>query len=260
MEHKNRDSTYKKLIEEREKAEDALLKLKQTQAHLVQNEKMASLGTLLAGVSHEINNPLNFIKGSVDVFETQFNRDFQNSSPKYAQYFHILNSGVTRISNIAKSLNHFNHQTTAFNNNCDLSQLINNCLTILNNELKNNIVVTKKLIDDIHIKGNSGQLHQVFLNIITNAIHAMEGKGSLLIETVRSNHLIYVILKDTGKGIDDQSLEKIFDPFYTTKEPGKGTGLGLSIVYRILKDHSGNIDIKSKPNQGTEVKITLPLK
>lgn len=257
---KNRDSTYEKLIHEREKAEDAFLKLKQTQAHLIQNEKMASLGTLLAGVSHEINNPLNFIKGSVTVFEEKFKKDFEDSSATYSKYFEILNEGVSRISNITKSLNHFNYQTPSFTNDCDLSLILNNCLIILKFELKGHIKVETEISDTPLIKGNSGQLHQVFLNIITNSIHSIEDKGKISIETLKSKDSVSVLITDNGKGIDSTNLQKIFDPFYTTKAPGKGTGLGLSIAYNIIKDHLGDIEIKSSLNNGTQVIVKFPVK
>jgi signal transduction histidine kinase len=256
---RNRNTTQQRLILEREKAENALLKLKQTQAHLVENEKMASLGTLLAGVSHEINNPLNFIKGSVNVFEKEFKENFKDASPHYSKYFEILNEGVYRLTNITKSLNHFNYQTPDLMNDCDLSIILNNCLNILKYELKDHVEIQNEIPKSILLKGNSGQLHQVFLNIINNSIHAIDKNGQLTISTCISENAVSTSIVDNGKGIDSKSMERIFDPFYTTKEPGKGTGLGLSIAYKIVKDHLGTIDIKSDVNSGTQVIVTLPL-
>lgn len=194
----------------------------------------------------------------MDIFEKDFNKDFGDAPSNYSTYFQILNEGVSRLSNITKSLNHFNHQTPSFENDCDLALILNNCLIILKFELKNRVTIETELPSSIPVKGNSGQLHQVFLNIISNASHAMESKGTLSIKHSHSKNGVSIAVSDNGKGIAKESLEKIFDPFYTTKDPGKGTGLGLSIAYKIVKDHNGTIDIKSEPNNGTEVIVHLP--
>jgi signal transduction histidine kinase len=257
--YKNRNRTFKKLILEREKAEEALDELIKAQSLLLQQEKMASLGVLIAGVSHEINNPLNFIKGSVNGLEAQLKSDESVSIDNYSYLIEILNEGVDRLTNIIRSLNHFNHTVPTVSDSCHVKLIINNCLLILNHEIKNRIVVDMKIDGDFTVTGNSGQLHQLFLNLITNAVQAMPEKGILTIEANSTRYNKKITISDTGHGIDLIDIERIFDPFYTTKLPGKGTGLGLSICYKIMQFHGGKIDVDSKKGKGTNFTLKFPV-
>ncbi len=239
----------------------ALSQLKETQSQLVQTEKMASLGILTAGIAHEINNPLNFIMCS----HTGLTEFFENSSYKTDNHIKFLldslKEGVERTSSIINGLNEFSRNTETTKEECNIHKIIDNCLTILQHTLKHRVIIEKQFYpDNIIISGNSGKLHQVFLNILTNAEQAIENKGNITIKTSITNKNITITIADTGKGIDKAHLKKITDPFFTTKEPGKGTGLGLSITYNIIKEHNGNITFNSEPKMGTEVKITLPIK
>lgn len=235
--------------------------LKETQSQLLHAEKMASLGTLTAGVSHEINNPLQYLSGTyyglVNYFEKHGSKDEKTTSYLLAS----TQSGINRISAIVKGLNQFSRNNSTFNEDCDIHSILDNCVTILHNQIKNVAEIKRNYeVDNIIVQGNVGKLHQVFTNIITNATQAIINKGVISISTFKSGTKCVVIISDNGCGISKTNISKITEPFFTTKDPGKGTGLGLSITYSIIKDHKGNIQFESKENQGTRVIITLPLK
>jgi signal transduction histidine kinase len=255
----NRNDTFRKLNSEREKAEEALANLLKAQSLLLQQEKMASLGVLIAGVGHEINNPLNFIKGSVNGLESQLKSDQNIKIEDYSYLIEILNEGVDRLANIIRSLNHFNHAAPTISMPCNIKLIVNNCLLIMNHQIKDRINVQINIADDFTIKGNSGQFHQLFLNLITNAIQATPEKGKITIESTESRHTNKISISDTGQGIDQIDLDRIFDPFYTTKLPGKGTGLGLSICYKIMQLHGGKIDVESKKGEGSTFILKFPV-
>ena len=234
--------------------------LKETQSNLLQAEKMASLGILTAGVAHEINNPLNYIMGSYLGLEKYFQKN-KNNDQNIPILLNSLKVGVNRAADIVKGLNQFSRSNDNFTEDCDIHYIINNCLLMLNNQLKRRIEINKNFNDEtILIPGNMGKLHQVFINILTNSIQSIENKGTISIISTKKEKNIAIGISDTGNGINKDNLSKITDPFFTTKDPGKGTGLGLSITYSIIKEHKGNINFKSEKNKGTTVKITLPLK
>ena len=253
---RNKEKTYSLLTKESEKTKGTLQDLQRTQAQLVHSEKMASLGIMLAGISHEINNPLNFLKGSMEGLKSELKEANADLSSK--KYFVIMNEGIERIGSIVKSLNHFNYQTPEFDQECDIPLIFDNCLNILKHELKKGIVVKKDFAPDSHVKGNSGQLHQVFLNLIANSIQAMSSKGTIVLRTKCRNGDIHAFVEDDGVGIAPEKQYKIFDPFFTTKDPGKGTGLGLAIAYQIVKDHGGEITMASQEGFGTSFRLKLP--
>lgn len=235
--------------------EEALNQLKNTQASLLEREKLASIGVLTAGVAHEINNPLNFIKGGIIALENFIKDKNYHLNEETKPYFEMINSGVSRTTKIVKSLNRFNRTNNQMNELCDINLIINNCLIILNNKLKHKIDVIKHYSDDIIIKGNEGQMHQMFTNILSNSEQAINSKGFIRINTKIVNDKVVIIIEDSGCGISNEKINRVFEPFYTTKDPGKGTGLGLSIVYNIVKNHEGNIEINSSENIGTKLKI-----
>ncbi len=234
--------------------------LKETQSHLLQSEKMASLGILTAGVAHEINNPLNFIMGAYIGLEKQFsnyNIDDQN-------VFVLLNSiktGVERISTIVSSLNHFSQSNTCNNEQCHINSILDNCLIILSNQISEGVIIHREYAENpIPIKGNMANLHHAFLNILSNSLQAIEQKGIITIKTLinsTKNRLI-IEISDTGKGISKENIGKVTEPFFTTKDPGKGIGLGLSITYKIIKDHQGILEFDSVIDKGTSVRVELP--
>ncbi len=253
-------STNEELLQQREELEAVLLNLQNTQKQLIQAEKMASLGVLASGIAHEINNPLNFIKGGVFGIESYLNDHLQEHLGELNPLIEGINEGVHRAANIVTSLNHYSRKNDSKMLNCDMHAIIDNCLVILQNQTKNRIDIEKNYTDVKYgLKGNEGKLHQVVMNILTNAIHAIDTKGEIKIKTYVKDQRFNLQVTDTGCGIKPDHLSKVLDPFFTTKEPGKGTGLGLSIANNILQEHSGSIEFESKINEGTTVLITLPL-
>lgn len=248
----------KELLEQRNELESVVVNLKNTQSKLVESEKMASLGVLSAGMAHEINNPLNFIKGGVYSIRKLAN---DNGNDSIRPFLEAIEEGVNRATTIVRSLNHFSRQGTSMTEKCDIHMILENCLIMMHNEAKYRINVVKNFTaDHFVIRGNEGQLHQVFLNILTNAEQAIADKGTISIMTkVQEDNEFLMEISDDGEGISKENLARIKDPFFTTKEPGKGTGLGLSISYSIIENHKGKINFDSEAGKGTKVSIILPV-
>lgn len=246
--------------EQKEELQNTLEDLQEAQAQLVQSEKMASLGVLTAGLAHEINNPLNFIQGGNWAITEYINENLLDHKELLLPLAGAIEQGVNRAANVINSLRKFDHRNDKIVDKCNIHSIIDNCLTILENNIKYRIEINREQTDkEISFKGNEGGLHQVFLNILTNSVQAIEDKGVIDIKTTIENGRLLIYISDTGKGICQEDLSKITDPFYTTKEPGKGTGLGMSVAYSIIKEHGGTIKYKSELGKGTEVKLSFPL-
>jgi PAS domain S-box-containing protein len=246
------------LLSQRETLEETLNDLKKAQAQLIQNEKMASLGILAAGVAHEINNPLNFISAGIFGLESYVQDNLPTHKQKIDLLLNAIQTGVSRASAIVTSLSHYSRRDDLPQTECDIHQIIDNCLMMLQNQLKNKVEIIKNYTKTpVMVKGSEGKLHQAFLNILANSEHAIEKSGKIQIETKRNGEEIHIIFSDNGSGIDSRIIHRIMDPFFTTKPPGKGTGLGLSITYNIIKEHHGEIQIHSIKGKGTKVAIIL---
>ena len=269
---------------------EANYKLQETQAMMVHSEKMRSLGELVAGIAHEINNPVNFIHGNIIILQNYVD-DLLKLIDTYEQnnmYFpqdikdkiealrkdidldflradikDLIKScmeGTQRTKNIILDLKNFSRMEEMVLTQFDIPKEIDTTLNILNNKYKNRITVIKNYSPDVpKIEAYGGQLNQVFMNILDNAQDAIKGEGTLTINTYKVHDKVKIEFIDTGEGIPEENLKKVFDPFFTTKPVGKGTGLGMSISYRVINDHKGTIEVESKVGQGTKFTITLPI-
>ncbi|MCW3786442.1 PAS domain-containing sensor histidine kinase [Plebeiibacterium sediminum] len=251
----------KELEEKNQELERTSQNLAEIQSKMMESDKMASLGFLTASIAHDLNSPLNFIySGYQQLVELLKEKNAINKEESQV-WLDAIDKGVHNCVNIIKSLNQFSRTNIEDNESLDIHNVLDNCLLILHNKLKYRINIKKDYCKkDISISGNSGQMHQLFLNIITNAMHAIEDKGIITIETRSAENHITIKVTDDGCGIKQEHLTKIMDPFFTTKPPGFGTGLGLSITQKIVKEHNGTLEIESQPNLGTTVKIILPSK
>lgn len=264
LRQKNRlNNMLKKQTQETEdknkELESLIERLARTQEQLVQSEKMAAVGTLAAGIAHEINNPLNFIQTGQAALENYFDTQLKEHKGQVEPLLKAIINGVERASTIVNGLNQFSRRTENYEEICNIHVILDNCLAMLSYKLKNKVEVVKNYSSErIECKGNDGKLHQVILNLLENSIYAINEKGTIGIKTSIGKKKLKIEITDDGDGIDAANLKKIRDPFFTTKDPGKGTGLGLSISNTIIKDHNGSLDIESAVGIGTKVTITLP--
>jgi PAS domain S-box-containing protein len=260
-----------------QKVEARTLELRQKQSQLIQSEKMAALGHLVAGVAHEINTPLGALKSNNDLLiraiaktrsilenpdfaaELREHPDLQKMLGGIEGLNSVNKTAAERIVTLVKSLRKFARLDEAEQDKVDIHDGLESTLTLVHHELKNRITVHRGFSQLPDINCYPNQLNQVFMNILVNASQAIEGKGDVFIKTYRRDDKAVIEFRDTGKGIAKENLERIFDPGFTTKGAGVGTGLGLSIVYQIVQDHNGNIEVESEVAKGTTIRIVLPI-
>jgi two-component system, NtrC family, sensor kinase len=266
----------------------AYLDLQSTQEQLIQTEKMASLGQLVAGIAHEIKNPLNFIYGN-----TGFLADYTQKLQSLVESFEKLSSisdedkaamarlkdsihyafirddlkilidnfteGARRINAIVSDLRTFSRMDTDRIADVDIHGSLEMSLNLMRNQYKNRIEIHKEYGVIPKIQGYSGKINQVFVNLLSNAFQAIQGKGDVWIRTRASDSAVEIEIEDSGVGIPKENLKRIFEPFFSTKPVGQGTGLGLSISYGIIEQHRGKIHVNSVPQKGTSFVIRLPI-
>ena len=290
--NKNLESMVRDRTIELENSHEALkrayLDLQSTQEQLVQTEKMASLGQLVAGIAHEIKNPLNFIYGNTG-FLADYTRKLQNLIESFEKFPSIsaedqaefqrrkesihysfikedlkvlidnFAEGARRINTIVSDLRTFSRMDTDVISDVDLHASLEMSLNLLRNQYKNRVEIHKEYGDIPKIQGFPGKLNQVFMNLLSNAFHAVHEKGDVWIRTRSNNGMVEVEIEDNGTGISRESLKRIFEPFFTTKPVGQGTGLGLSISYGIIEQHRGKIHVTSVPQKGSTFTVRLPI-
>ncbi len=251
--------------------------LQQKEGQLIHSEKMASLGHLVAGISHELNNPISFIYANtkaLDSYLSQLKNLWNSIEPqadsnlqqKFDDLVRELKSIITdnlsgsrNVKELVQNLKNFSRLDQADWKEAHLVEGIESSLKILKSQLSDQIKIVRNFHNDPLVFCNPGQLNQVFLNLLSNALHAMPGQGTLTI-TTKVEHDFYIVeISDTGCGIPEDIQKKIFDPFFTTKDVNQGSGLGLSISYTIIKGHKGKLMVESKLGQGSTFSVHLPL-
>jgi predicted ATPase/signal transduction histidine kinase/tRNA A-37 threonylcarbamoyl transferase component Bud32 len=275
---------------QKEELGETLKNLRLSQFQLLQSEKMASLGQLVAGIAHEINNPVTFISAGIDSLKTNIDEILQvldlyhkvtpgtagvrlpeieklKEKIEYGQalsevrnLLDIIKTGTERTTEIIKGLRSFSRMEEDILKVADIHENLNTALILLRNKYRDRITIVKEYGDIPQIECYPGLLNQVFMNILTNAIDAIEDKGEISIRTSKANQMIRIAVRDTGTGMSEKIRPKIFEPFFTTKEVGQGTGLGLSISHGIIEKHGGRIDVISSIGKGSEFIISLPIK
>ncbi len=284
------DDRTKELIDEKEKLKKAYDELKQSQDIILQQEKLAGLGQLAAGVAHEINNPTGFISSNLYTFSKYIERiiGFIDEQKSVIDSFNVDNviekinkkrkdlkidyivkdvkeligeslEGTHRIKQIVQDLKIFVRKDDGEQEDTNINSCIESSLNIVWNELKYKSTVKKEIGDLPLIKCYPQQLKQVFMNILVNASQAIEERGEIKIKTWQEKESVFIAISDTGCGIPKKNLGKLFDPFFTTKAAGIGTGLGMGISYDIIKKHNGDIFVESEVGKGSTFTVTVPV-
>jgi two-component system, NtrC family, sensor kinase len=278
-----------------EKAEQQVLIRRLEEAHnqLLQAEKMASLGQLAAGVAHEINNPMGFISSNLGSLRTYADRllalvatyegviaSLPPNAPERAQVAQartqadveflredvltLINesaAGIERVRRIVRDLKTFSHVDSSEWQFVNINDCLDSTINLAGNEfVGHNVQVIKQYGQVPDIECLPSEINQVLLNLLLNAVQAVDGQGTVTVRTGSEDDRVWLEVSDTGCGISPEHLKHIYDPFFTTKPVGTGTGLGLSITYGIVRKHSGQIDVQSQPGQGTTFHIVLPVR
>jgi len=230
--------------------------LQQTQTELLQKEKLASIGQLAAGVAHEINNPL----GTILLFSDMLYSETPEGDPRRDDLRMIIDE-TTRAKMIVADLLNFARQQSVTFQDTDLHVLLDDVIECVKHQPAfEKVTIIRAYNHELpYIQADPDQLQQVFINLMNNAAEAMEKGGAITLSTRPvDDQWVEIKVADTGNGIPEENLGRLFTPFFTTKPPGKGTGLGLSIVYGIIKMHRGQITVDSKIGKGTTFTVTLP--
>jgi signal transduction histidine kinase len=272
-----------------ENLESTLKELEFTQDQLIHSEKMSSIGLLTAGLAHEINNPVNFIQSGTEAlsdninllnevlalyeqstpanFAEQLNRiqqlkariNFDEVKTDIPVLLKTIGNGASRTATIVAGLQHFSRKGKEDIVEAPVADIIEDTLLLIHGELRDRIAIEKHFEAGLTIACRMGEMGQVFMNILMNAIQAIQGPGTIQITTERADSKAKITIRDSGPGIKPENMSKVFDPFFTTKDVGKGTGLGLSITHGIIETLGGKISVKSIPGQGATFTILMPM-
>jgi signal transduction histidine kinase len=280
-------------------SEERLVKMKDSQSQVIHTTKLASLGQMIAGVAHEMNTPLGFIKSNAEVVRELLGEhramlarwiDFMQklqrvdlSQPNATAAVRRLaerieseyrahqqldeadglladaHDGLVQLATLVRNLKGFARVDRDGMDQLDVNESVESALTIANHQLRDRITVERQLTEVPKVRAMPSQINQVVLNLITNAAQAMGEQGTLTIGTRRNGEMVEISVQDTGSGIAPEVLPKIFDPFFTTKPVGEGTGLGLAIVHKIVTAHGGSVAVDSEVGRGTRFTVSLPV-
>ena len=243
-----------------------LRELQQAQVQLVQSEKMASLGRLVAGVAHEINNPVSFIATSVSPLKRRLERAASSAPPETSRLLteareivDIMARGAERTTAIVQDLRTFSRLGEATRKTVDLHDGLDTTLRLLEARWRDRVTVHRDYGDLPPVECDPGQLNQVFMNVLANACDAVGDRGNIWIATRTDGDEAEILVRDDGPGMTREVRQHVFDPFFTTKDVGHGTGLGLAISHQIVTAHGGQIDVESEPGTGATVRIRIPM-
>ncbi len=257
----------RELIRQKSALETTLEQLKETEGQLVQNEKMASLGRLSAGIIHEINNPLNYAVQALYLLKAKKDRLPDQEREKFVETVTDIEDGVNRVQRIVSDLRSFTHPKAGGSVDLiGLKEILSNALRFLGHELKDRVKVEIEVPEDQQVLADRNKMIHVFVNLIQNSSDALKEKNFdgeeplIWIKSRFENGKVFIQVRDNGSGINPENLDKIFDPFFTTKDVGQGMGLGLSICYRILREQGGRISARSEKGKFTEFTLELPAK
>lgn len=229
---------------------------------LVQSQKISALGEISTGIAHEINNPLNIIMQEAELMRTNLYSDpTQEEMYELRESLYVVVQQVERCSDITHKLLDFARKRRPVTQSADINRLLLDMLNLVQNETDaKKIRVVKSFSADIpKIKTDPPLLRQVFLNLLNNAVQAVDRDGDIIVTTWSSDNMAFAEIRDTGPGIAEKEIKQIFNPFYTTKPPGKGTGLGLSVSLRIVNQLGGYITVESEPGKGAAFTVHVPI-
>lgn len=272
--------------------EESLNQLKQQQAHMLTQDKLATLGTLSAGIAHEVNNPLSFVKSNFEslgqylqTFESllvlinrvkpklseevvseidafMLDQDIEFMQEDLLSLMADTSDGISRVTDIIQNLRSFARTQPADQCEFNIVDGLKSTLKLLNSELVDKVVVDLDLKPVSDVACNPNEINQVLLNLIINAKQATDDtdQPTIRISTWEDSEYVHLKISDNGCGMDQETQQDIFVPFFTTKPVGKGTGMGLAISYNIIKDHNGRIEVESQPDHGSHFTVSLPIK
>ncbi len=284
------ERSNRELLTKTSELSDAYDTLKSNQMTIMQQEKMASIGQLAAGVAHEINNPIGFVSSNLRTLEKyrinllNYQDELEkliSRKPTEEERFALLSKkktlkidylrvdsadlieesldGTERVRQIVAGLKSFSRVDQAEYSLADLNECLDSTINIVWNELKYKVTLKKEYGEIPSTYCYPQQLNQVFMNLLVNAAHAIDHQGEIQVQTWEEKNYLFVRISDNGCGIEEKHLHRLFEPFFTTKEVGKGTGLGLSIAYEIMQKHEGEIVVESHPGKGTSFELRIPL-
>lgn len=264
--------------------EQLIKKLERANDQLLQSEKLAAIGQLAAGVAHEINNPIGYVFSNlqtlagyvhdllriIDAVDGAASLDDLRQLKHGLEYDYLRSDiealisesgdGIERVKKIITSLKDFSHIEEDEFHLSDLHRGLNTTLNLVNNELKYKAEVVKDYGDLPEVECIASQINQVIMNLLVNAAQAIEQFGRITLRTGQEGDWVWLEVEDSGKGIESRLLNRIYEPFFTTKPVGKGTGLGLSLSYNIVQKHHGRIEVDSEPGRGTRFRVWLPVR